>query len=52
MIRHGELISTPGTSDKVPALNFSYIVAYTPPYATATWTPNLSGGSYDVYAWW
>lgn len=24
MIRHGELISTPGTNDKVPALNFKY----------------------------
>jgi hypothetical protein len=24
MIRHGELISTPGTSDKVPALNFRW----------------------------
>jgi nitrate reductase cytochrome c-type subunit len=25
MIRHGELISTPGTTDKVPALNFRYL---------------------------
>jgi hypothetical protein len=25
MIRHGELISTPGTTDKVPALNFAYL---------------------------
>jgi hypothetical protein len=27
MIRHGELISTPGTTDKVPALNFTYVTA-------------------------
>ena len=52
MIRHGELISTPGTTDKIPALNFAYLVPYTPPYATATWTPSLAGGTYDVYAWW
>ncbi|MEW5802651.1 MAG: Ig-like domain-containing protein [bacterium] len=32
MIRHGELISTPGASDKVPALNFRWYKAdgYTP----------------------
>lgn len=27
-IRHGELISTPGTFDKVPALNFHYLDAF------------------------
>jgi hypothetical protein len=27
MIRHGELISTPGTTDKVPSLNFCYAEA-------------------------
>jgi hypothetical protein len=52
MIRHGELISSYGSTDKSPSLNFSYLVPYTPPYATATWTPNLAGGTYDVYAWW
>jgi len=52
MIKHGELISSYGSTDKVPSLNFSYLVPYTPPYATATWTPNLSGGNYNVYAWW
>jgi hypothetical protein len=52
MIRHGELISTPGTTDKVPALNFMYLVPWTIPPATATWTsPSLAGGNYDVYAW-
>jgi len=30
MVRHGELISTPGTTDKVPALNFAYLIG-TPP---------------------
>jgi hypothetical protein len=28
MIRHGELISTPGTTDKVPALNFCYMTPW------------------------
>jgi hypothetical protein len=52
MTRHGELISTYGTTDKVPALNFSYLAERTD-YDTATWTPNFSAaGSYDVYAWW
>jgi len=54
MIRHGELISTPGTTDKVPALNFSYRKPRTENYATATFTsPALStAGDYNVYAWW
>jgi hypothetical protein len=53
MIRHGELISAPGTTNKVPALNFSYLSPATGPWATATWTPNISSaGNYDVYAWW
>jgi 5-methylcytosine-specific restriction endonuclease McrA len=52
MIRHGELISSYGSTDKSPSLNFAYLVPYTPSYATATWTPNLAGGNYDVYAWW
>ena len=25
MTRHGELVSTPGTTDKVPMLNFAYL---------------------------
>lgn len=48
MIRHGELISTPGTTDRVPALDFSYVV---PPavFSTATWTsPALDADTYDV----
>jgi len=32
-------------------LGFAYLVS-NPPDATATWTPDLAGGSYDVYAWW
>ena len=48
MLRYGELISTPGTTDKVPALNFSYVVASTDP-ATAIWTsPPLDAGDYEV----
>jgi hypothetical protein len=54
MIRHGELISTPGTTDKVPALNFSYVETTTVPPATAMFTssPLSNTASYDVYAWW
>jgi hypothetical protein len=55
MIRHGELISTPGTTDKVPALNFAYTtLQFTGDPATATFTsPALAnGGDYNVYAWW
>ena len=51
MIRHGELISTYGTTDKVPALNFAYLVAPTE-FDTATWTPDLAADTYSVYAWW
>lgn len=48
MLRHGELISTPGTTDKVPALNFTYVVASTD-LATASWTsPPLDAGLYEV----
>ncbi|MDY6987276.1 MAG: hypothetical protein SWQ30_04390 [Thermodesulfobacteriota bacterium] len=32
-------------------LEFAYLVS-NPPDATATWTPDLAGGSYGVYAWW
>jgi hypothetical protein len=53
MIRHGELISTPGTTDKVPALNFGYLVPPSGPPATATFTADsLQAGNYNVYAWW
>ncbi len=53
MVRHGELISTPGTTDKVPALNFSYLTTPIVPTTTATWTFTAAqDGSYKVYAWW
>jgi hypothetical protein len=51
MIRHGELISTYGTTDKVPALNFSYLVPPTE-FATATWAFSGSADTYRVYARW
>jgi len=56
MLRHGELISTPGTIDKVPALDFCYIVP-SDDFATATFQPTLDPSpltvaTYDVYAWW
>jgi hypothetical protein len=50
MIRHGELISTYGTTDKVPALDFGYLVPTLGPLATATWP--APEGTYYVYAWW
>ena len=50
MIRHGELISTYGTEDKVPALDFGYLVSTTGTVATATWP--APEGTYYVYAWW
>jgi hypothetical protein len=51
MIRHGELISSYGTTDKVPALNFAYLVPATE-FDTATWTPDLAADTYSVYARW
>jgi hypothetical protein len=51
MIRHGELISTYGTTDKVPSLNFSYLVPPTE-FATATWNFSDSADSYYVYVRW
>jgi hypothetical protein len=51
MIRHGELISNPETMNKVPSLNFFYLKEGDGS-ATATFTPTLAGGTYDVYAWW
>jgi hypothetical protein len=39
MIRHGELISTPGTTDKVPALDFQYT-----PEGTYPTLANSTGG--------
>ncbi|MDY6987282.1 MAG: hypothetical protein SWQ30_04420, partial [Thermodesulfobacteriota bacterium] len=49
MIRHGELISTYGTTDKVPALNFACLL---PPWPPGTWDPGATleesiGGSMD-----
>ncbi len=53
MVRHGEFISNYGATGKVPALNFSYVLPYSGPTATATWRPNIpSADTYDVYAWW
>jgi hypothetical protein len=53
MVRHGELISNYGATGKVPALNFSYVLPYSGPTATATWRPNIpSADTFDVYAWW
>jgi hypothetical protein len=53
MIRHGELISSYGTTDKVPSLNFAYRIPPPPPWATVTWRPDIpEAGTYDVYAWW
>ncbi len=50
MIRHGELISTYGTEDKVPALDFGYLVPAPGFVATAAWP--APEGTYYVYAWW
>jgi hypothetical protein len=51
MIRHGELISTPGTTDKVPALDFSYY-REKDTLSTATYTATgLAGGDYEVFTW-
>jgi hypothetical protein len=49
MIRHGELISSPGTFDKVPALDFVYL-GMSSGYGTATWS--APSGDYYVYARW
>jgi hypothetical protein len=45
MIRHGELISTPGTTDKVPALNFKYTTS-----GAETWPTReqSNGGRLDL----
>jgi hypothetical protein len=46
MIRHGELISTPGTTDKVPALNFAYLLPPSPgTRSAAAMLPASIGGS-------
>ena len=51
MIRHGELISSYGKTDKVPALDFAYYKAH--PHGAVIWRPNLTqAGTYGVYAWW
>ncbi|MDY6950658.1 MAG: choice-of-anchor X domain-containing protein [Thermodesulfobacteriota bacterium] len=51
MVRHGELISTYGTTDKVPAFNLGYVL---PPWPPGTWDPEAPleesiGGSMDCY---
>jgi len=46
MVRHGELISTLGTTDKVPALNFAYLLPPSPGTRSAAATLEESiGGS-------
>jgi hypothetical protein len=53
MIRHGELISSYGTTDKVPSLNFAYRIPPQPPWATVTWRPDIpQEGTFGIYAWW
>ncbi len=42
MVRHGELISTPGTTDKVPSFNFKYL-----PLDTYPALVNSTGGKLD-----
>ena len=44
MMRHGELISTPGTTDKVPSLNFQY----TPIGSYATLMTSTGGSLYSA----
>ncbi len=51
VIRHGELISPPGTTRYVPSFNFYYYVPGDGS-GTATFTPTLAGGTYNIYAWW
>jgi hypothetical protein len=46
MIRHGELISTPDTTDKVPALNFAYLVPG-PQYDPSATLEQSVGGRYN-----
>lgn len=43
MIRHGELISTPGTTDKVPALDFAYLDAGYNPNSNTTLEDSTGG---------
>lgn len=43
MIRHGELISTPGTTDKVPALDFEYSPSGTYPVLADSTGGEISG---------
>jgi hypothetical protein len=53
MIRHGELISSYGSTDKVPSLNFAYLLPNPDPDAAATWTPNIpETNTYKLYGWW
>jgi hypothetical protein len=43
MIRHGELMSVPGTTDKVPAFNFKYLDANYLPNPDTTLTDSTGG---------
>ncbi len=49
MVRHGELASTPGTSDKVPMLNFKYYDAEGHPDAELMDTMQSTGGVLIFY---
>jgi hypothetical protein len=52
MVRHGELISTPGTTNAVPAFNMSYILPGDGSGAVR-FTPTLpETGDYEVFAYW
>ncbi len=48
MIRSGELISSPGTTDKIPAMDYIYYEEL--PVATAQYPAPT--GTYHVYGWW
>jgi len=52
MIRDGRLISSYGTTDKIPALNFTYLGFPAGDPATATFSASLPDGDYEVWAWW
>lgn len=53
MTRTGELASTPGTTDRTPALNQTYAKPAPGPFSTATWEAELPvAGTYEVFAWW
>ncbi|MEW6379250.1 MAG: hypothetical protein AB1611_06550 [bacterium] len=51
MIRHGELISPPGTQDWVPSFDFGWLIRNES--SSCTWRPDLpSAGQYKVFVTW